>query len=192
MRNFLLIFSFVLLLSSCKKGEDDPFFSLRSREARLTGYWMLDKMNGFHKIYDNNGFFKLYQSSFNSEIDKTYYHSTTFDVLPDNYYYEFFECRMLINKDNTMEVSYRTKGISWFNEDLQGSWKWEDDPGKNKEHISLTAFYPNVEGFKYRIMKLSNSNLVLVLSLNESIINSSGDNLQIAGEYIYEFHKTEN
>ena len=31
----------VALLGSCRKGESDPFLSLRSRNARITGTWNL-------------------------------------------------------------------------------------------------------------------------------------------------------
>ncbi|MBN2682857.1 MAG: hypothetical protein JXR58_10140 [Bacteroidales bacterium] len=192
MNKILIFLSIILLISSCRKGEDDPLLSLRSRENRLTGYWTLNKMNGFHKIYDENGYYKLYQAAFNSEIDNSYYYSTTFDVLPDNYYYEYFECRMLINDDNTMEVSYRSKGVSWFNDDFKGSWYWKNDPGKNKEYVQLTAFFPNLEDFDYQILRLKNKELILVLSVNESVINNSGEISQIVGEYVYEFHKTDN
>lgn len=33
----------VTTVSSCKKGENDPFLSLRSRKARVTGEWKLTK-----------------------------------------------------------------------------------------------------------------------------------------------------
>lgn len=46
MRNaFILLLASATLLpiSSCKKGENDPFFSLRTRKARLEGEWTVDK-----------------------------------------------------------------------------------------------------------------------------------------------------
>lgn len=41
----ILIFSFTVinLLKGCKKGEDDPFFSLRSRKARVAGDWKISE-----------------------------------------------------------------------------------------------------------------------------------------------------
>ena len=36
-----LIFSSLLVFTGCRKGEDDPFLSFRSRTARLTGEWKL-------------------------------------------------------------------------------------------------------------------------------------------------------
>ena len=41
-------------LSSCKKGENDPTLSLRSRKARLTGEWTVTSINGLNsQIYSN-------------------------------------------------------------------------------------------------------------------------------------------
>ncbi|HLP53431.1 MAG TPA: hypothetical protein VK151_00295 [Fluviicola sp.] len=41
-------------LSSCKKGEDDPFFSLRSRKARIAGEWNVTKMQYNESSVSNN------------------------------------------------------------------------------------------------------------------------------------------
>lgn len=38
----LILLGMSLLFSSCRKGEDDPFLSFRSRNARLSGDWKLD------------------------------------------------------------------------------------------------------------------------------------------------------
>lgn len=40
------------LFMGCKKGENDPFISLRSRDARLEGEWTLSKMDA--KFTDSN------------------------------------------------------------------------------------------------------------------------------------------
>lgn len=39
-------------LSSCKKGENDPFLSLKSRKARLVGEWNLTKIEGTYSDVD--------------------------------------------------------------------------------------------------------------------------------------------
>ncbi len=41
----LLVFSGVVL-TGCKKGDDDPFISLKSRDARVTAKWKLVKAEG--------------------------------------------------------------------------------------------------------------------------------------------------
>jgi hypothetical protein len=41
-------------LSSCKKGENDPFLSLKSRKARVTGEWTVTKMEGTSSTVDSS------------------------------------------------------------------------------------------------------------------------------------------
>jgi hypothetical protein len=41
-----LLVSASLLFTGCKKGEDDPFISLSSRDARITAKWKLTKIEG--------------------------------------------------------------------------------------------------------------------------------------------------
>jgi hypothetical protein len=42
----LVLFCAVLVLDSCKKGENDPFLSLRSRKGRMAGEWKGSKGDG--------------------------------------------------------------------------------------------------------------------------------------------------
>lgn len=45
-------------LNSCKKGEDDPFLSLKSRKARVTGEWIIDEWEqeaSYTSSYTNSG-----------------------------------------------------------------------------------------------------------------------------------------
>ena len=43
-----ILFSLILLfiVGGCRRGEDDPRISLRSRDARLTGTWVLESATG--------------------------------------------------------------------------------------------------------------------------------------------------
>ena len=41
MKNLLLILALVAAFTSCKKGENDPFLSLKSRKGRLAGDWIV-------------------------------------------------------------------------------------------------------------------------------------------------------
>ena len=44
MKKILTIMLIVTAFVGCKKGEEDPIISLRSRDARITGTWELKKM----------------------------------------------------------------------------------------------------------------------------------------------------
>lgn len=48
----LLLFACVLAFAGCRKGEDDPFVSLRTRKARICGAWQLRTGNETHTITD--------------------------------------------------------------------------------------------------------------------------------------------
>lgn len=39
-----IVLSSILVFDGCKRGEDDPFFSIRSRKARVTGDWAIQTM----------------------------------------------------------------------------------------------------------------------------------------------------
>jgi hypothetical protein len=42
----LMLFATMIILPACKKGADDPFISLRSRDGRITAKWKLTKIEG--------------------------------------------------------------------------------------------------------------------------------------------------
>ena len=60
-----------LLLFSCNKYEDGPLFSLRTKKARLTGTWKLEKVNGTSPPFEM-------QLEFEFEKDGDYTESQTF------------------------------------------------------------------------------------------------------------------
>lgn len=87
----------IIVIPSCKKGEDDPFISLRSRDARVTAKWKLvdyqrqynyynsisstETLNGSILIVTENGDSYSYSYSQELEInsDGTYKESTVID-----------------------------------------------------------------------------------------------------------------
>ncbi len=60
----LMVATIATTFNSCKKGEDDPFLSLRSRDGRLMREWVLDK-------YDNTQKTIKTSREFNTTITKT-------------------------------------------------------------------------------------------------------------------------
>jgi hypothetical protein len=49
----LMLLAVMLILPSCKKGENDPFISLKSRKARLVGEWKL--VEGSSSVVSSSG-----------------------------------------------------------------------------------------------------------------------------------------
>lgn len=71
----LFLLSLVVVLDSCKKGEDDPFVSLRSRKARIVGAWKMTSMKStFTSTYSGITTSNTYTSN-----GSTYTLTETFD-----------------------------------------------------------------------------------------------------------------
>lgn len=65
MRKLLLLLSVIAILSSCKKYEDGPLISFKSRKERLAGKWLWDRM-----FVTENGVSKETGFSFDAPITK--------------------------------------------------------------------------------------------------------------------------
>ena len=108
------------VVTSCKKGEDDPFLSLRSRDARITAVWKLTSAesteNDDGDIYTSNfdGSFTTYTSPWGSGSNP-------------------YALTIEIKKDGTYQ-STTTSGT--FTETTDGRWYWLNS-SKNKTSISL-------------------------------------------------------
>lgn len=71
----IIAISSSLLATSCKKGEEDPAISFRSRESRLTGTWVLKEFSGSYSVQNaeyvgyprNDDHLKTYKTDFNFE-----------------------------------------------------------------------------------------------------------------------------
>jgi len=162
-----------IVINSCKKGADDPFFSLRSRDTRLVGIW---KISGIQ--------WKTYTITTNSSLSSipdtilktiTQYPATPFlhpnigsDSLketttlfstPDSIYYE----KLYINSDGTFTDSISSRLYSPSNKDtkkntriITDTWFWLNGK-KNKDGLMLNGtLYKN-----YSIDRLSWKQLVL-------------------------------
>lgn len=176
MRNIVV---YILLLisffgfDSCKKGEEDPFLSFRSRKNRVVGNWKL--IGGYYEQNENtvggstlNMRFNLTESGahlYFSVADATYYGYGSDNVI----YRERFE----FNSDGTF-THYMKFDMDTWNE--KGMWNFTGRVGesrKNKSEIvlmyneSITNYYGKetwsgeVNSFIYDIVELRHKKLVL-------------------------------
>lgn len=167
------------LTSSCKKGEDDPLISLRTRKARLCGNWSIE--SGTYYILKGNTS-AIYSETFRDYTKNTYsekrydYNSVT--IPPPNITEGLFEFRIEFNKNGRFESFRQVDNHSLI---LKGFWAFSSGIGKNKnkEQVVLRTdsviengvLYPpsnvstNSVDFTYRINELRNKKIVLV---NES------------------------
>jgi len=128
----LAILMFAGIFSGCKKGAEDPFFSLLSRKARLTGVWNLSDANYVEK---GKSYTETYSFDDGTGI-MTYSYKTGIIDFDDNYTYS----RVLtINKDNSfVDIETITNdGVRVTT--TEGYWffapKNDDLDLKNKERV---------------------------------------------------------
>ncbi len=182
MRNKLINFVFVGIaiaglstISSCKKGENDPFLSLKSRKARITGEWKLTE--GTITSSSNFG-----GSTFT--YTTTYTNTTSTSNGSTNAYSE----TLTIEKDGTYEVAIIDDG---YPTTISGNWffvgKIKDIDIKKKEAIMFVAqkfsepgyveTYNGLYGGEVMIMdQLKNKEVVFKGSFTSSSTGYNGSN----------------
>jgi len=138
MKNKLFVISILLItilttISSCKKGEDDPFFTLRSRTSRLVGEWKVSELDYNVKRTEDGITTDATYTYLNGDIKISYKDGTYFD-------YKLFD-RYTFEKNGTYERRIEYPNGSY--KLTEGNWSWlkkNKDLGlKNKEAILLTA-----------------------------------------------------
>ena len=189
----LSILILTLCLSSCKKGENDPFISLQSRKARLIGEWKvtnevitasesyLDSNLNINSVYDGNKKMNIIvtetPSGNKTSKDSTYYSQS-----------------LSVKKDGT----YIQKIIKGSNLNItEGTWsflgKSEINNLKKKEAIFLTTNkttisngnetniydYTNLNGITIVIDQLKNKELITIVE--NSFLN---ENTNVSGKSI--------
>lgn len=188
MKIIKLLLLYVILINtvilSCKKGEDDPFLSFRSRKARLTGEWKLDY--GKEETTYNDTLQTVTLNGVTAGVVTTTTNGTLINNFSDNY-----NELWIINKDYSFEI---IKNYSWVKITLKGVWgfnyKNKDMKLKNKESFtfkitsesydftsSVNNFTNTYSGFDcptltYQITELKN-NEIIVSYTGESIYDSS-------------------
>jgi hypothetical protein len=120
-KGFLALFV-LLSIASCKKGENDPALSLRSRTARLTGEWKVSSST-FTSTNSNGLASSTNTSSYDGVVENfTFYVAGQPVVGTINYAYD-----MTFNKDGSFLIT--TTYDNGFIETVAGSWAFM---GKNK------------------------------------------------------------
>lgn len=157
--------------SSClKKGEEDPFISLRTRKVRITGEWKVTKyiVNGTDALnYSSSSTY--YSSSCQSNYTITSSSASTMkmEFEKDDDFEMFYTYSSSSKYDYVSEIycsDYTSQGFT-YNGTSFG--KWEFDDGKKELEITVDS-----QRQTYDIIKLSNSEMIL-----EGIID--GDKYEI-------------
>jgi len=137
------------LLSSCKKGENDPFLSLKSRDARITALW---KLTSAESSVNNDG--SIFTTNFDGSIMTNYYPGG----FTDNYSYSL---TIEIKKDGTYQSIETNDGDI---ETIDGKWYWVNS-AKNKTSVNLDnlgTFEVNGLRSKELILKMYDKDVSIV------------------------------
>jgi len=159
-KSILMIAAGALLLAtpSCKKGENDPFMSLSSRKARISGEWNVTGYSADWLSVDGSDSWSGTETFNGSTITGTYSNTvggtTTSGNDPDTRTVSLYD--VIINKDGTYEMHMNmvtvSTGTNWGGFDYtdtetetyteMGSWSFvgkAKDEYKNKERVVLNA-----------------------------------------------------
>ena len=167
----LIISSFSF--ESCKKGEDDPFFSVRSRKNRVVGEWKL--VSGYYEQNENT----VGGTTLNMKFDLTESGAHLYFSVADATYYGYgsdnvwYSEKFAFNADGTFTHYMKFDTDTW-NE--TGMWNFTGKVGderKNKSELllmfneSISNYYGKetwsgeVNSFVYDIVELRHKRLVL-------------------------------
>ncbi len=187
--------------TACKKGENDPGLSIKSRTSRLTGEWELTEMErtststysgtSSTSITTFNG---SNMTSTSGSYTSTSIYSETIEIMKDGTY-----------KSNTNQT-YTESGNIYTNSS-EGTWAWvsgnKEDEYKNKERICFTttsststssyggssstsifsADGDNNDLYVMKIDELSSKTLVFTREYND---NDDGDTYTVSETSTYE------
>ncbi|MFN6943748.1 MAG: hypothetical protein ACK4ND_02290 [Cytophagaceae bacterium] len=148
----------LFFLNSCRKGEEDPAISLRSRDARLTGNWVLANFSGTATEIDDYDMQIYFTYSYSNGILTETIISSSFG---DDRWSYIYNATMTINKNGTMNMSVtdRSSGLTEYIE-TNDSWYWLDS-GKNKSKVHLGAFRGQMGMGEMDVVRLTNRELIL-------------------------------
>ncbi|MFO0357925.1 MAG: hypothetical protein ACK50A_13310 [Sphingobacteriaceae bacterium] len=162
----LLLSVCLILLTQCKKGEDDPAFTLRTRKARVVGDWKATKgkssyadegpafKNSSEIIYDGINYKGIETVSAGNDSQKSSFAGT-------------FTYEILIENNGRYKITETYNGKPFVS---TGTWNFTGNIGdnKNKEQIVLTqnnyegnSFKGNTIQQTFNIKELRNKKMVL-------------------------------
>jgi len=188
----LMLIAGILFLTDCKKGEEDPRISFRSRKARLTGEWLMKSGNA------SINFISVTQPPFNQNLafDGTKVELNQTEASgPAIIYTGAYSLALTIKKDGTFNFRENFAGDAL---DASGRWNFEYGSGdvKNKEEVTFKVesvakgateghvFNKQRTVFTYRLIQLSNKDLKIE-SLVKTFIDANGDRTSYTNQYTF-------
>lgn len=127
----IIVTSSVFVFDSCKKGDEDPFLTIQSRKARVTGDWTLNSDNKHTETLDQNGSttiedFVISGTSINITTEtKNSAHDTIITVGTSEDGGEVLQSLIKFEKDGTFSSKLEYKIIVNDKTDITDTWQQE-------------------------------------------------------------------
>jgi len=168
----LSVLSVVFVFDGCKRGADDPFFSIRSRKARVSGDWAFQSMESNILKHLSNGVyanvdFKIDGDKVTERVDSIQTsHDTiiyTYGIVKENSYsfdrsgkmnyVLIYELTKTWDRfDENTNITYYDKMVYTYEERATGSWNFlsgVEKKGvykyKNKERLAMMYESDNIQ-----------------------------------------------
>lgn len=171
MKKLLIAVVVLATFAGCKKGENDPFLSFRSRDARVVGEWKVSNysydettVNGTQTIttkvtYDGSKYTST-NSVANPPVDQATY-DTKIEILKDG----TVKYTQVMNLGNASSTTVQ-----------EGTWIWADSR-KNKSQIFIavagnTVGNNYIQGGTYVVDQLKNKEMILTNATSASFESS--------------------
>jgi hypothetical protein len=182
----LLFFMIVFTMTTCKKGDEDPEISLRSRKARLTGEWKM-KNGSASMTYPNYNETTKFDGS-NFEIYSTYTGGR-----PVVYVGKYL-LSLKIKKNGTFTMHELNANLIF---DAEGSWSFNSGVGKEKKKEDAIFYIDQVNtgstadhifnrwstNFTYKIKKLTNKEIII--SSSGKVFSNSYGYISFSTDYTF-------
>lgn len=193
MKKLFILLSIVPFFWACKKGEQDPLISLRSRKARLVGEWNMKK--GIAGITITEPGKNLFNQSIFMNGTEADIHETEDGTTPIIYRTRY-----------TLFLNFKKDGTFTFNENFggyllqaSGTWNFMGRVGEDKNKESIVLRIDKAEkGYTrdnlfnkigteviYKIVELRNKTLIMKSS-SKPYIDSKGEYAEFTCEYNFE------
>jgi hypothetical protein len=187
----LLAFSCLMILTACKKGVDDPAFSLLSRKARMAGSWQLSSA---HLKVNGTAAGKI--STYEYDVKGSDLTLTVTTAGSSTVYVTQFSLTVNMSKDGSFDFNEKL-GSSEIK--ASGRWSFNSGAGESKKKADVVYVLETVQegattdgflfnrlntNFEYFIRELRSKKLVLETS-SFVYINANGDFQGMEGTFIF-------
>lgn len=179
-----------LVLMGCKKGDEDPFFSLLSRKNRICGEWDLKAVNSSSSSTDDNGYvstssiiyeggdiIESFEDDYQTSLTKKTIDKYTLNIKKDG----TWTLHQTYNVHRTQTVFNTTEILTYHTDRFEsGNWAFINKTKGEYENKERVIFYllessSNTESTTIVTMSPSDTTTEELGSYKSEVVNSIGE-----------------